>query len=99
MTGMRWNLGVTLNENNGFNVESITVGTGVKSSTTDVLARGIEKAYYVETEALDSQYLQKRLQKQLKKSAELILLFAEKVQEINILNKLDQVWQHFLIIN
>lgn len=47
-------LGVSLSEKNGFNVESLTVGPKVKASTTDVLARGIEKAYYVETEALDS---------------------------------------------
>ena len=47
-------LGVSLSEKNGFNVESITVGKGVKASVTDVLARGIEKAYYVETESLES---------------------------------------------
>lgn len=47
-------LGVSLCENNGFCVESLTVGPNVKASTKDVLARGIEKAYYVETEALDS---------------------------------------------
>ncbi|WP_017756135.1 electron transfer flavoprotein subunit beta/FixA family protein [Calidifontibacillus oryziterrae] len=47
-------LGVSLSERNGFNVESLTVGTGVKASTKDVLARGIEKAYYVETTELDS---------------------------------------------
>lgn len=47
-------LGVTLNEQNGFTVESITIGKNVKASTTDVLARGIEKAYYVESDGLDS---------------------------------------------
>lgn len=47
-------LGVTLNEKNGFTIESITVGKNVKQSTKDVLARGIEKAYYVETETIDS---------------------------------------------
>jgi electron transfer flavoprotein beta subunit len=47
-------LGVSLSEKNGFNVESLTVGPKVKASATDVLARGIEKAYYVETEALES---------------------------------------------
>lgn len=47
-------LGVTLSENNGFSVESFTVGANVKASTKDVLARGIEKAYFVEETGLDS---------------------------------------------
>jgi electron transfer flavoprotein beta subunit len=60
-------LGVSLSENNGFNVESITVGPKVKASTTDVLARGIEKAYYVETEALDSSASAKVIAEAVKK--------------------------------
>jgi electron transfer flavoprotein beta subunit len=60
-------LGVLLNESNGFNVESLTVGTGVKASTTDVLARGIEKAYYVETETLDSAATAKVIAEAVKK--------------------------------
>jgi electron transfer flavoprotein beta subunit len=60
-------LGVTLNESNGFNVESLTIGTGVKASTADVLARGIEKAYYVETEALDSAASAKAIAEAVKK--------------------------------
>ena len=60
-------LGVTLNENNGFNVESLTIGKGVKSSTTDVLSRGIEKAYYVETDPLDSAVSAKAIAEAVKK--------------------------------
>lgn len=47
-------LGVTLKEKNDFIVESITVGKAVKASTKDVLARGIDKAYFVEADGLDS---------------------------------------------
>lgn len=60
-------LGVALSEKNGFNVESLTVGTGVKSSVTEVLARGIEKAYYVETEELDSSASAKIIAEAVKK--------------------------------
>lgn len=60
-------LGVTLNENNGFNVESLTIGKGVKASTTDVLSRGIEKAYYVETDPLDSAASAKAIAEVVKK--------------------------------
>ena len=67
-------LGVSLNENNGFNVESITVGTGVKASTTDVLARGIEKAYYVETDALDSLSSAKVIAEAVKKIGDVDLI-------------------------
>lgn len=60
-------LGVSLSENNGLNVESLTVGKGVKASLKDVLARGIEKAYYVETEELDSSVSAKVIASAVKK--------------------------------
>lgn len=67
-------LGVSLSESNGFNVESITVGTSVKASATDVLARGIEKAYYVETEALDSSAAAKVIVEAVKKIGDVDLI-------------------------
>lgn len=67
-------LGVSLSESNGFNVESVTVGTGVKASATDVLARGIEKAYYVETEALDSLATAKVIVEAVKKIGDVDLI-------------------------
>lgn len=60
-------LGVSLNESNSFSVESLTVGKNVKASTTDVLARGIEKAYYVEVEGLDSSASAKVIAEAVKK--------------------------------
>lgn len=60
-------LGVTLNENSGYEVVSLTVGKGVQASTKDVLARGIEKAYVVESEELDSSVSAKVLAEAVKK--------------------------------
>lgn len=47
-------LGVQINEKNDIEVVSLTIGQGVKPSTTDVLARGSQKAYYVEVPEVDS---------------------------------------------
>jgi electron transfer flavoprotein beta subunit len=60
-------LGVSLSESNSFNVESLTVGTGVKASTKEVLARGIERAYFVETEEFDSSVSAKIIASAVKK--------------------------------
>ncbi|MBM4762865.1 electron transfer flavoprotein subunit beta/FixA family protein [Bacillus sp. B15-48] len=60
-------LGVTLGESSGFTVESLTVGKNVKASTTDVLARGIEKAYYVEADGLESSVVAKAIVEAVKK--------------------------------
>lgn len=67
-------LGVSLNEKYGFNVESLTVGPNVKASTKDVLARGIEKAYYVETETLDSSAAAKIIAEAVKKIGDVDLI-------------------------
>lgn len=61
-------LGATLNEKFGFSVESLTVGTNVSSSTKDLLARGMEKAYYVEAENLDSAAVAKVIAETVKKN-------------------------------
>lgn len=47
-------LGSTLKEKLGCDIISLTVGKGVKSSLKDVLSRGIDKAYYIESETLES---------------------------------------------
>lgn len=60
-------LGVSLSESNGFNMESLTIGPGVKASTKDVLARGSEKAYYIEAEELESTATAKVIAQAVKK--------------------------------
>lgn len=60
-------LGATLNEKNEVHVESLTVGKDVKSSLRDVLARGMEKAYFVETDELDSRASAKVIAETVKK--------------------------------
>lgn len=67
-------LGVTLNEKHGFEVVTVTVGQGVKVSTKDVLARGSQKAYYVETPELDSAV-----------SAKVIAEVAKKVGDVDLI--------------
>ncbi|MGJ7922011.1 electron transfer flavoprotein subunit beta/FixA family protein [Neobacillus sp. LXY-4] len=60
-------LGVQLNEKNDIEVVSLTVGQGVKASTTDVLARGAQKAYYVEASEVDSSVSAKIIAEAVKK--------------------------------
>ncbi|MGD8192428.1 electron transfer flavoprotein subunit beta/FixA family protein [Brevibacillus ginsengisoli] len=67
-------LGVQLNEKNGVEVYSLTVGQGVKASTTDVLARGSEKAYYVEAPEVDSSVTAKIIAESVKKIGEMDLI-------------------------
>lgn len=47
-------LGVSLCEKNGYEVLSLTAGKDVKASAKDVLARGIDKAYLIECDELES---------------------------------------------
>jgi electron transfer flavoprotein beta subunit len=67
-------LGVSLKESNGFTVESLTIGKNVKPSTTDVLARGIDKAYYLEAEELDSSAVAKVIVEAAKKMGDVDLI-------------------------
>lgn len=67
-------LGVSLHEKEGFAVESITVGKNVKASTKDVLARGVDKAYYVEADELDSAAVAKVIAGAVKKIGDVDLI-------------------------
>lgn len=67
-------LGVSLHEKEGFAVESITVGKNVKASTKDVLARGVDKAYYVEADELDSAAVAKVIAGAVKKIGDVLSL-------------------------
>nr|WP_295975610.1 electron transfer flavoprotein subunit beta/FixA family protein [uncultured Bacillus sp.] len=60
-------LGTTLNEQTGAEVVTLTIGQTVNASTKDVLARGAEKAYFVETPELDSYVASKVLAEAAKK--------------------------------
>lgn len=67
-------LGVTLNEQNQVEVVSLSAGHTVKASTKDVLARGAQKAYYVETLELDSYQSSKVLAAAAKKIGDVDLI-------------------------
>lgn len=60
-------LAATLNDKFDIPAESLTIGKNVAASTKDVLARGIDKAYYVETENLDSRAAAKVIAETVKK--------------------------------
>jgi electron transfer flavoprotein beta subunit len=67
-------LGVTLNEQNGAEVVTLTVGHTVNASTKDVLARGAEKAYFIETPELDSYVSSKVIAEAAKKIGDVDLI-------------------------
>ncbi|MBY6276044.1 electron transfer flavoprotein subunit beta/FixA family protein [Symbiobacterium thermophilum] len=67
-------LGAQLNEKNNVEVISITVGQEVKSSTMDVLARGSQKAYYVEAPEVDSSITAKIIAEAVKKIGDIDLI-------------------------
>lgn len=67
-------LGVMLNEQNHVEVVALSVGQTVNASTKDVLARGAEKAYYVETPKLDSYESSKVLAAATKKIGDVDLI-------------------------
>lgn len=60
-------LAATLNDKFDIPAESLTIGKNVAASTKDVLARGIDKAYYVEAENLDSRAAAKVIAETVKK--------------------------------
>lgn len=67
-------LGVTLNEQQSMEVVTLSVGQNVNASTKDVLARGAEKAYFVETPELDSFVSSKVISESVKKIGDVDLI-------------------------
>ncbi len=67
-------LGVVLNEQQGVEVVALSVGQTVNASIKDVLARGAEKAYYVETQELDSYVSAKVIAESVKKIGDVDLI-------------------------
>jgi electron transfer flavoprotein beta subunit len=67
-------LGVTLNEQHGVEVVTLSVGQTVNTSTKDVLARGSEKAYFVEAPEFDSYASSKVIAEAAKKIGDVDLI-------------------------
>lgn len=83
-------LGVTLKEQTGCELQSLTIGKETKASLKDALSRGIDNAFYVETASEDSMGTAKVMAAAIKKLGDIDIIIVVKGQVIIIRSRLDR---------